>query len=153
MTRRATLQLFAFVSLVATIGYALDNNDSANSDSGHSDTEPQATPIAHWQGARPHEVNGAGSDEVRLREGMKFVNRIGELRNVGGRVAFYPDGATQSLPLLENLALERIERDVDQPHRKWSVSGIVTEYKGVNYLLLHRAVLKTRVSHSSGPRS
>lgn len=140
MTRRATVQLFAVVSLVATIGYALDGGGSANS--GLGDTEVQTTPIAHTE-----------TGEVRLREGVKFVNRIGELRNAGGRIAFYPDDATQSLPLLENLALERVEPDVDQPQRKWSISGMVTEYKGINYLLLHRAVLKANVSDSSGPRS
>jgi len=175
MTRRTTFQLFAIISLVATMGYALDDGvpvsgdgDTADiqtgstetgstepdsSEADNNETDSQTTPIADRKSAKPNELAGADNGGVRLREGMKFVNRVGELRDAGGRVAFYPDGETHSLPLLENLALERVSHDLDQTHRKWSVTGIVTEYKGGNYLLLHRAVLKARVSHSSGPRS
>ncbi len=178
MLRRTTFQLFTILSLFAVIGFAADDSDTSPSDVGIADpdvadpgiadagtsetddsesdgseTEPQTTPIADRQGVKPSGLDGTDSGGVRLREGMKFVNRIGELRDAGGRVAFYPDGETQSLPLLENLALERVSQDLDQTHRKWSVTGIVTEYKGGNYLLLHRAVLKARVSNSPGPRS
>ena len=132
MTRRATFQLFVAVSLIATIGYAVDVAD-----------QPSAAPI---------ERDGVVADGLRLREGMKLVDQVGELREAGGVVGFYPDGETHSLQLLENLALERVSRDLDQTHRKWSVSGTVTEYKGGNYLLLHRAVLKADVSNSSEPR-
>ncbi len=89
----------------------------------------------------------------RLREGSRIVDRVGELRETGGRVAFYPDGETYSLQLLENLALERVARDLDQNPRKWSISGTVTEYRGANYLLLQRAVLKSRGTGNSLPRS
>ena len=143
MTRRATFQFFAIASLVATIGYALDG-DHANS---------QTTPKADPRPANSDERDGAGDGQRRLREGMKLVNRVGELREAGGRIAFYPDGGTHSLQLLENLALERVSRDLDQTNRKWSVTGIVTEFRGGNYLLLHRAVLKARVSSASGLRS
>ena len=183
MTRRTTFQLFAIISLVATMGYALDDSVTVSGDDGtaetgstetgstetgdtetgdtepdgveadNNETESPTTQIADQKGAKPNELDGTDNGGVRLREGMKFVNRVGELRDAGGRVAFYPDGQTQSLPLLENLALERVSHDLDQTHRKWSVTGIVTEYKGGNYLLLHRAVLKARVSTSSGPRS
>lgn len=143
MSRRETRQLFALVSLVATIGYALDLA------SGNA----QQTPVADRQDTASNELDGADRRGSRLREGMTLVNQVGELRDQGGRVAFYPDGATYSLQLLENLALERVSRDLDQPHRKWSVTGVVTEFKGGNYLLLHRAVLKARVSNTPGPRS
>lgn len=147
MTRRATLQRFAIVSLVATMGYALHASDT-----GSSDTE-QSAPIVDRQGTTPGEFHGADTGGVRFREGLKIIDQVGELRNAAGRIAFYPDGETHSLPLLENLALERVEQDVDQPRRKWTVSGTVTEYKGVNYLLLHHAVLKARVSDSFRRRS
>jgi len=142
MTCRTTLQLFALAGLVTTIGFALDLTDS----------NAQQTLVVDLQGAAPNELDGANSRESRLREGMKFVNRVGELREAGGRIAFYPEGEPHSLQLLENLALERVSRELDQTHRKWSVTGIVTEYKGGNYLLLHRAVLKARASKASGPR-
>jgi|CXWL01.1.fsa_nt_gi hypothetical protein len=148
MTRRATLQFFALISLVATIGHAVDGIDP-----DHRGTEAKKTPDADRQATAPQELDGADSGRLRLREGMNFVNKVGELREAGGAIAFYPDGETHSLQLLENLALERVSLDLEQPHRKWSVTGVVTEYKGSNYLLLHRAVLKARVSNAAGPQS
>ncbi len=142
MSRPTVFHLIAFASLITTLGYAWDND------------EPVATtPVADRQGSDADQLNGVDGRQLRLREGMKFVDRVGALKETGGRIAFYPDGEKQSLQLLENLALERVSRDLDQPNRKWSVSGIVTEYRGANYLLLHRAVLKARVSSASGPRS
>ncbi|MDA1054509.1 MAG: hypothetical protein O3C40_29085 [Planctomycetota bacterium] len=153
MTRRATLQLFALISLVATIGYALEPGDPDQSILPPSDPNVQTTPVADRQGADPGQLDGADGKGLRLREGMNLVNQVGELREAGGRIAFYPEGDKRSLQVLENLALERVSRELDQSNRKWSVSGIVTEYKGGNYLLLHRAVLKARVSSAPGPRS
>jgi len=111
--------------------------------------------VAEAKGADPTDLDGhiTGGGGLRLREGVKLVNQIGELRYHGDGVAFYPDGETHSLQLLENLALERVSHDLDQTHRKWSVTGVVTEYKGSNFLLLQRAVLKARPSTTSGPRS
>jgi hypothetical protein len=142
MSRRATLQFIALVIVAATIGLAVD----------HRDAGAQQTSAADRQGTEPSELNGLDGQH-RLREGMKLVNQIGELREAGGRIAFYPDGGSHSFQLLENLALERVSRDLDQPHRKWSVTGEITEYRGGNYLLLHRAILKARVSAAPGPRS
>lgn len=154
MTRRSILRLLALVSLVATTGFAPDRSNLYGSDTG-----APLTPVADRQGANsnglanPSELHRADGRGFRLREGMKFVNQVGELKEAGGRIVFYPEGYTQSLQLLENLALERVSDDLDQTQRKWSVTGIVTEYLGSNYLLLHRAVLKARVSTVSGPRS
>lgn len=142
MTRPATVSLLVMLTLAATIGIAVDRGDS----------DVQTTPVADRRDAAPSQLDGAERSQLRLREGMKFVNQVGELREAGGRIAFYPDGETHSLQLLENLALERVSRDLDQPNRKWSLTGVVTEYRGGNYLLLHRAVLKARVS-TPGPRS
>ncbi len=140
MTRRVTLQIFVLVSLVAAIGYAIDFTN------GYA----QQIPVADRSGATPNELDGGGG--LRLREGMKLVNQVGELKNQRGRIVFSPEGETYSLELLENLALQRVSRDLDQPNRMWSVSGVVTEYNGDNYLLLQRAVLKARPSNSPGPR-
>lgn len=150
MIRRVTLQFVAFVSLVAAIGYAQEV-DAPIPDA----TEATRAPVAERKGADPNELDGniVGGGGLRLREGVTLVNQIGELRYHGDGVAFYPDGETHSLQLLENLALERVSHDLDQSHRKWSVTGIVTEYKGSNFLLLQRAVLKARPATTSGPRS
>ena len=159
MTRRSTLQLFALLCLVAAIGDAQNRGDWYRNNLYGSDAPGTSlTPVADRQNANHGEIanltelDQADGRGFRLREGMKFVNQVGELKEVGGRVLFYPDGSTLSLQLLENLALQRVSENLDQPHRKWSVSGLVTEYLGSNYLLLHRAVLKARVSSASRPR-
>ena len=147
MTRRSTLQLFVLASLVATIGYTQHPRDFYR---GYSYVVE--TPVADVQVTNPDELDGADDTVLQLREGMKLVNKVGKLREAGGRVLFYPDGDKRSLQLLENLALERVLDDLDQPQRNWSVAGVVTEYRGGNYLLLHRAVLKARSSTLSGSR-
>jgi hypothetical protein len=144
MTRRVTFQFFALASLVTAIGYAVALND------GHAQ---QILGADSQQPVSPNGTDGTLGSGSRLREGVKLVNQVGELKNHAGTITFYPDGATHALQLLENLALERVAADLDQPNRKWSVTGIVTEYKGGNYLLLHRAVLKARPSTSPEPRS
>ncbi len=143
MTFQRTIKTFIVAIAFASISFAVAQSQdsapatnsatSANNDSSNSED--------------------ADAQEFRLREGMKFVEQIGELKDSGGRITFYPDGQTQSLQLLENLALERVSGDLDRTHRKWSVTGIITEFKGSNYLLLHRAVLKARSTKASGPRS
>jgi hypothetical protein len=46
--------------------------------------------------------------------------------------------------VLENLALERIGRALDESRgtRLWVVSGLITEYRGANYLLVSKAVMQ-----------
>ncbi|MBP86037.1 MAG: hypothetical protein CMJ64_04860 [Planctomycetaceae bacterium] len=108
----------------------------------------------------PSPTKANQSDDVsndalhRAREGSKIVQQLGEFRETGGRIAFYPEGSTKSLVLLENLALERVSRDLEQGTRKWNVSGAITEYRGANYLLIERAVLKQRSAvDAAEPRS
>jgi hypothetical protein len=50
----------------------------------------------------------------------------------------------REFPALENLALERVARIVSESpdQLQWSVSGMVTEYRGQNYLLITTALLK-----------
>ena len=93
--------------------------------------------------AHGEEDSATSQPKHRLREGSQLVDRLGEFRETGGRFAFYPDGSSFSLQVLENLALERVTRDLDRT-RKWSVTGVITEYQGGNYLLLQRAVQKAR---------
>jgi hypothetical protein len=89
----------------------------------------------------------------RLREGSKLVAQLGEFQATRGRFAFFSEGSNDSLLVLENLALQRIARELELGTRKWSVSGTVTEYMGLNYLLVERAVMKQRiVSDAVEPR-
>ena len=98
-----------------------------------------ATPIAEAESAPPA-ANGE-----RVREGTKIVQATGEFQATGERIHFVSD-SMPPLKVLENLALERVAQTLSErgAGREWTVSGVVTEYRGVNYLLLTRASLKTR---------
>lgn len=90
---------------------------------GQERDEPSTTPIQRW--------------------------REGEQVELTGTIEITPASATLRLSdppttihLLENLALERIAET--QAHsaadRPWLVSGVITEYRGANYLLVRQAV-------------
>jgi hypothetical protein len=83
---------------------------------------------------------------TRLREGAQIVQQLGAFHDTGDRIIFQPRGAKLEFPALENLALERIARVLDETRtpRLWSVSGNITEFKGSNYLFVTRAVLKAK---------
>lgn len=89
----------------------------------------------------------------KLREGTRLTDEIGGFSRVGERVSFAPSKG-DSLKCLENLALERIARAIDesQGQRQWIVSGVVTEFKGANYLLVTKAVIRLQEGETaSGP--
>jgi hypothetical protein len=80
----------------------------------------------------------------RLREGSKLVNVLGRMELVGDQTTFTPAEGSESFRLLENLALERINQILSDSRDKsqWEISGTVTEYRGSNYLLVTKAVIK-----------
>jgi len=89
----------------------------------------------------------------KIREGTRLTEESGGFSRVGERVSFTP-GKGDSLRCLENLALERIARAIDesQGQRQWIVSGVVTEFKGANYLLVTKAVIRLQEGETaSGP--
>lgn len=85
-----------------------------------------------------------------LREGSFIVNRIGRLShtNDGSQMQFTfdSDGRTMKDPpllVLPNLKLMQMESALDNSNRdlRFRVSGMVTEYKGRNYVLLDKFVV------------
>ena len=81
----------------------------------------------------------------RLREGSTLQNVAGTFEVSDGQIVFCAGEAEARLEVLENLALERIAAMLDNAAgRAWQVSGTVTEYRGRNYLLIDRAVVRTR---------
>jgi hypothetical protein len=110
-------------------------------------------------GAAEHQPDGANSgaenaplasddaaeaNRKRVREGTN-IDKTGYFRTTGDRVTFYADNGKMRYRGLENLMLERIARTIeDNPGQlEWKVTGIVTEYRGANFLLVTHAVLKT----------
>jgi hypothetical protein len=79
----------------------------------------------------------------QIREGSTLKNELGTFQIVGDRVVFSPADGRISFPVLENMALERVWRMLEEVGgRQWCVSGMVTEYRGRNFLLLERAVVR-----------
>lgn len=96
-------------------------------------------------------IDGATSESaakdkaMRLREGVEFTAITGTFKSTGDRITFYPDDRSDSLRTLENQTLERIWSVLQETsERGWTVSGVVTEYRGSNYLLVTRAVVKAK---------
>lgn len=96
-------------------------------------------------------IDGGTSDSaakdkaMRLREGVELTAIGGTFKSTGDRITFYPDDRSDSLRALENQTLERIWSVLQETsEREWTVSGVVTEYRGSNYLLVTRAVVKAK---------
>lgn len=126
------------------IALAWSNVDEAagGEDVSQPGGSPSAEVLAEFGLAPP----GAASAAKRLREGSKITDQAGEFQRTGDHLQFVLKDGSGSLRILENLTLERVMRMLeDNPSLKyWSVSGTVTEFRGENYLLLTRAVLKSR---------
>jgi hypothetical protein len=77
----------------------------------------------------------------RLREGAPLTDCPGTFKPTGDRLTFFAQEGRRRLVVLENLNLERIYRVMaDNPAQlQWMVTGTVTEFRGVNYLLVERA--------------
>jgi hypothetical protein len=104
--------------------------------------------------AAADQADAAGQRAVRLREGTQIEDQVGTFKITGDRATFYTDDGQHRYVGLENLNLARVVRAVsDEPEpRQWSVSGTITEYRGSNYLLITRAVLKSNSGPPSAPR-
>lgn len=93
--------------------------------------------------------NGAvldgGAKGIRQREGARIVERRGRFEVHGDRVIFFAQEPDAHYVVLENLALERVARVVEEsgPQLVWSVSGTLSEYRSSNYLMISRAMVKS----------
>lgn len=87
---------------------------------------------------------GSPSAAGIVREGTAVVDRLGSFTVQGERVSFQAQDESLNVLVLENLALERIVRQVTETPKVlvWSVQGTVTEFRGANFLLITRAQLK-----------
>lgn len=103
-------------------------------------TTPVARPVAH---RRAGDDRGNGD---RQREGTRLTDVSGRFEIAGDRVTFFPAASRESYRLLENLALERVAQVLSESRsrQEWTVSGTLTEYRGANYLLLTKAVIRAQ---------
>ena len=112
-----------------------------------------AVAIAQTSGAPGNPSAGDVAEETqqkedRLREGTELVDQPGTFRMTGDRITFFTELGRGRFVVLENLALERVGRAIeDNPQPlQWLVTGTITEFRGDNLLLIHRAVLRNRRS-------
>jgi hypothetical protein len=89
----------------------------------------------------------------RLREGTHIADRLGTFTLTAKQPVFHTSDGKLQLGGLPNLNLERVVRTLQdrQAGLIWSVSGIVTEYHGGNYVLITRAMLKSTQSTRLSP--
>lgn len=89
----------------------------------------------------------------RLREGTQLVNVLGAFKLTGDRATFYPADRSGPYGGLENQTLERVATVIgeDPSPVEWLVSGTITEYRGNNYILVTRAILKSKPSALAQP--
>jgi hypothetical protein len=113
------------------------------------ETPPAAEGSPAAAPARPAAPFAEGREAVprsaeRQREGTKLIDQVGTFEFLGDRATFVPAGSKDSFRVLENLALERISRQqVDtRGQQEWTISGVLTEFKGANYLLITKAVAR-----------
>jgi hypothetical protein len=100
-----------------------------------------------WESAKPSESGPQPSAKAnwRMREGSDLVDQAGYFEISGDRIVFIVDPSGARLVGLENLGLERIANTLanDPGRLQWRVTGVVTEYRGTNFLLVSRAILRT----------
>ena len=100
-----------------------------------------------WEGPKPAAQKSPPplQGSRRAREGTELVDQVGRFETAGDRIVFVTERGTVRLIGLENLSLERIARTLanDPGPLEWKVTGTVTEYRGTNFVLIHRAMLKS----------
>ncbi len=98
-------------------------------------------------------ANLANRPKDRLREGTELLDVPGSFKLTGDRATFYPADGSGRLGGLENQTLERVATVIGEDPRpmEWLVTGSVTEFKGNNYILVTRAILKTKPSAPAKP--
>lgn len=79
----------------------------------------------------------------RVREGTVLPETAGVIRQTGDRYSFFATSGTLRLVVLENLALERLllAQQTYPGTVIWQIRGVMTEFKGQNYLLIERGIL------------
>ncbi len=84
----------------------------------------------------------AAAAKQRVREGARLLEQQGSFQPAGDRFMFVGQDQARFM-VLENLALQRIALALSEPQTAptWTVTGIVTEFRGANYLLVTRAVM------------
>lgn len=120
---------------------------------GAQHTRDQGAPAGPARGKAAQATDHAPERAVgrnvgsRLREGTELRDVTGTFIPREDHYEFVSSDGTHRLKMLENLALERVARKLNDgsqgPSLAWKVSGVVTEFEGANYFLVKRIVAET----------
>jgi hypothetical protein len=122
--------------------------------SGSAANVPLTAPAAGFSPSS-QQLGAANKPVERLREGTRLTDVVGTFQSLGNdNVSFSPSGSKDSYRVLENLMLQRISQVLDENRalRQWVASGLITEYRGSNYLLVTKAVIKVEEGDSAASR-
>jgi hypothetical protein len=145
-SRRLLAAVGISLLLVSRAPAADDSSPPASGSTMERSSSHQAAAPTADQDNKPR-IEG-GQVNGRWREGSRLIDQVGSFRVTGDHVTFTSSDGKLKFEGLENLAIERIARTIgDSPDQlEWTISGIITEYRGANYLLVTQAVLKTKAT-------
>ncbi|HUY91810.1 MAG TPA: hypothetical protein VMV10_23915 [Pirellulales bacterium] len=125
----------------------IDSSAPAGAANTRSTGSLRLTPQSAEMIEDPQSPVSDGSANLR-REGTHLREERGRFESGGDRVTFIAaDGKTRFV-VLENLNLQRIAQILggSADSLEWSVNGVITEFQGVNFLLVTRATRATATS-------
>jgi hypothetical protein len=174
---KSPLLVFALLAAVAVTGIAQNPPpaDEDNNKDGNSSTQPPAPPSAkdvmEFIKQRPRnepiqpteETNPSRTVEsqqqrlrARLMEGSMIIDRAGRLTKDGDWWAFSfesdsPEHPEPPIRLLPNRLLERMVRESDRGSDRivYIISAEITEFEGMNYLLLDKLLRQRTMGNLS----
>ena len=143
--RRLTRRCCVIAAIAAASSLAAAATETATQNGGSSPTAS----------ARPLVDENPDGPQGSKREGTE-VDTVGTFRVAGDRATFCVKDGSAKYQGLENLALERVTNVLANSRAKdveWSVKGTLTEFRGRNYLLIDRAVVKASGPVTKGKRT
>ena len=109
----------------------------------------QISAEAVWAPNRTASDSPEGHDSLKkvkghVREGTRLVDQRGFFKHRGDGATFHAKDGSFKIEGLENLGLQRVVRTISSSNKpgeiEWLVSGLITEFQGLNYLFLDRAI-------------
>ncbi|MDZ4820400.1 MAG: hypothetical protein SGJ20_15650 [Planctomycetota bacterium] len=90
----------------------------------------------------------------RWREGARLFETPGMFKTSGERLVFASIDGKYRFACLENLNSDRVSRIVaESPDPlQWVVGGVITEFRGENYLLMNQAIIRAVQAPERGQR-
>lgn len=144
-TRTTSLLVCAAAGLIAAHGFHAVGSDEPHASPAATPTNSVAKPQPFGAPQPQLPSNAPTKPAERLREGTRLTDVQGSFVSIGAdSVTFSPKDSKDSYRVLENLALQRIALQLDENRgqRQWIVSGTITEFRGANYLLVSKAVVR-----------